>query len=98
MFGNIKIGTKLLLVTVAITLAVILVNGISSNINTRHTVKEQAFAKLTAVREMKTQQVEDYFQQIHKQIITLSEDKMIISAMEQFRQKIRRPMPLSIVI
>ncbi|KGJ98462.1 response regulator [Thalassotalea sp. ND16A] len=84
MFGNIKIGTKLLLVTVMITLVVIFVNGASSNNNIRTNVEQQAFAKLTAVREMKTQQIEDYFQQISNQVITLSEDKMIIDAMMQF--------------
>ncbi|PKI18057.1 response regulator [Colwellia sp. 12G3] len=86
MFGSFKIGTKLLLVTVIITVVVILVNGLYSSSSIRDTVKEQTFAKLTAVREMKAQQIEDYFEQISNQILTFSENKMIISAMAEFTQ------------
>ncbi len=86
MFGSFKIGTKLLLVTVIITVVVILVNGLYSSSSIRDTVKEQTFAKLTAVREMKAQQIEDYFEQISNQILTFSENKMVISAMSEFTQ------------
>jgi PAS domain S-box-containing protein len=86
MFGSFKIGTKLLLVTVIITVVVILVNGLYSSRSIRDTVKEQTFAKLTAVREMKAQQIEDYFEQISNQILTFSENMMIISAMGEFTQ------------
>jgi len=84
MFHKLKIGTKLLLVTVLITLLIILVNGITSSSNIKSNVKKEAFNKLTAVREMKTQQIEDYFQLIINQVITFSENKMIINAMEDF--------------
>jgi PAS domain S-box-containing protein len=86
MFGSFKIGTKLLLVTVVITTVVILVNGLYSSNSIRATVEEQSFAKLTAVREMKTQQIEDYFLQIRNQVLTLSENKMIITATSEFTQ------------
>ncbi|MCK4898456.1 MAG: HAMP domain-containing protein, partial [Anaerolineales bacterium] len=45
------------------------------------TLEEESFNKLTAVREMKASQIEDYFQLIENQVITLSEDRMIIEAM-----------------
>ncbi|MEW6996588.1 response regulator [Colwelliaceae bacterium BS250] len=84
MFDSIKIRTKLLLVIVTITIVVILVSAISINMKAREIIKEQAFDKLTAVREIKSQQIEDYFKQINNQVVTFSENKMIISAMKKF--------------
>jgi PAS domain S-box-containing protein len=43
------------------------------------------FNKLTAVREMKAQQIEDYFTSIANQILTFSESRMIVDAMREFR-------------
>lgn len=51
----------------------------------RSALEKQIFAKLTAVREMKASQVEDYFQQIRHQIVTFSEDRMVVDAMRNFR-------------
>ena len=49
-------------------------------------LEKQAFAKLTAVREMKASHVEDYFQQIRRQVLTFSEDRMVIDATRNFRK------------
>ncbi|NCC50817.1 MAG: methyl-accepting chemotaxis protein [Spartobacteria bacterium] len=40
-------------------------------------LERQTFAQLTSIRETKGRQIEDYFDQIQKQLITLSEDVMI---------------------
>jgi anti-anti-sigma regulatory factor/HAMP domain-containing protein len=48
-------------------------------------LEEQAFNKLTAVREMKANQVEDYFRQIKNQVITFSQNRMIVNAMKSFK-------------
>jgi PAS domain S-box-containing protein len=48
------------------------------------TLEEESFNKLTAVREMKASQIEDYFQLVENQVITLSQDRMIIDAMRDF--------------
>ncbi len=50
------------------------------------TLRKEAFDKLTAVREVKRNAVERYFQTINDQILTFSEDKMVIDAMEQFSE------------
>ncbi len=52
---------------------------------TVNTLREEAFAKLTAVREIKRSAVERYFQTIHDQIHTFSENKMVVDAVQQFR-------------
>jgi anti-anti-sigma regulatory factor/HAMP domain-containing protein len=56
----------------------------------RRALEQEAFLRLTAVREMKAQQVENYFQQITDQIVTYSEDRMITQAAVAFRQAAAR--------
>ncbi|HSG44221.1 MAG TPA: PAS domain S-box protein [Anaerolineales bacterium] len=50
----------------------------------RSNLERESFNKLTAVREMKAGQIEDYFKFIENQIITLSEDRMTIEALIAF--------------
>ncbi|MCP4193805.1 MAG: methyl-accepting chemotaxis protein [Planctomycetaceae bacterium] len=53
-------------------------------VNTVGTLRQEAFAKLTASREVKRSAVERYFQSIEDQIVTFSEDRMVVEAMSQF--------------
>jgi serine phosphatase RsbU (regulator of sigma subunit)/ABC-type amino acid transport substrate-binding protein/anti-sigma regulatory factor (Ser/Thr protein kinase) len=71
-----------LLLTVAI-LAVGIIGFISYN-SGREVLEEELFDKLTAVREMKSDQIEDHFDLINNQILTFSKDRMIIEAMNSF--------------
>jgi PAS domain S-box-containing protein len=48
-------------------------------------LEEQEFRELTAVREMKGQQIEDYFRLIRNQVLTFSQDSMVVDAMREFR-------------
>ena len=41
--------------------------------------------RLVSIRETKKLQIEDYFKQIKKQIITYSSNRMIIDAMKEFK-------------
>ena len=52
-------------------------------VETVGTLRKEAFDKLTAVREVKKAAVERYFQGINDQILTFSEDQMVIDAMKQ---------------
>jgi methyl-accepting chemotaxis protein len=66
--------------------------GITSYIgynSARDALEWQAFNRLTAVREMKAAQVEGYLQQISDQIITFSEDRMIVDAVTALRSGFR---------
>jgi PAS domain S-box-containing protein len=85
MFGRLKIGTKILLVTGAIAITVIVTIGVASDLSTREAMRRDAFNKLTAVREMKAQQIEDYFTLISNQIRSLAKSRDTVSAMQQFR-------------
>jgi PAS domain S-box-containing protein len=84
MLGQLRIGTKILLVTVSITLAVLLISTMVSNYSTRIALEREAYNRLTAVREMKSRQIEDYFQSIHNQVRTFSEGQMVVDAMRTF--------------
>ncbi len=56
---------------------------------TVNTYREEAFKKLTAVRQIKQQSVQRYFQGINDQVITFSEDQMVVDAMREFRATIK---------
>ena len=49
-------------------------------------LQENSFNQLTSVREIKAQQVESHFDHIKGQIITFSEDRMIVEAMREFKK------------
>jgi PAS domain S-box-containing protein len=86
MFSRIKIRPKIILI---LTFTAILTLGIMGYLSFTigvDTLETNAFDQLTAVREMKASQIEDYVQQISDQIMTFSEDKMIIDAMKTFEQ------------
>ena len=85
MFGRLKIGTKILFVTVGLLLLVIVLVSLVSDLSSRSALEQDTFSKLTAVREMKAQQVEDYFEQIRNQVVTFSENSMIVEATKVFK-------------
>lgn len=83
--SNIRIKTKLLLGFLFISVFAILAIGILVYTNSKQSFKKEAFNKLIAVRELKAQQIEDYFRQVQNQVITFSEDQMIVDAMQSFK-------------
>ncbi len=89
MFDRLKIGTKILLMTGGIVITAILVISLVTVITARQAFETEAFNKLTAVREMKAQQIEDYFRNISKQIVALSKAKGTIESMRNFETAVR---------
>jgi hypothetical protein len=89
MFGRLKIGTKILIVTVLISITIIGAIGVISDLSTRGAFETAAFNKLTAVREMKGQQIEEYFDTIAQQIRSLSQSKDVIEGIETFNISIK---------
>jgi len=84
MFRNLKIRTKMLIAFVAVAVLAIGVSGFIGFTIAGNALQEESFKKLTAVREMKANQIEDYFQQIDGQVRTLSEDRMVVEALRAF--------------
>jgi methyl-accepting chemotaxis protein len=60
-------------------------NNLGTAAETVSTMRQEALNKLTAVREVKKNAIERYFQSIQDQIITFSQDLMIVDAMSGFR-------------
>ncbi|MCF6149843.1 MAG: hypothetical protein E3K37_14405 [Candidatus Kuenenia sp.] len=58
-------------------------------VDTVGTLRKEAFEKLVAIREVKKAEVERYFQTISDQVVSFSEDKMIVDAMRQFKESLR---------
>ena len=90
MFARSTIRTKILVVLTAVAVVSV---GVSSWIGfstTRRALEEQAFRKLTAAREMRADHIEDYFQQIVHQAVTLSESRAAIDAIRDFRSAFSR--------
>lgn len=84
MFKNVKIGTKILVAFTLVAITAVGLVGFFAFTSGSTMLEEESFNKLTAVREMKASQIEDYFQLVENQVITLSKDRMIIDAMRSF--------------
>lgn len=83
-FSNLKIRGKLLLVLVTISLVTLVAVAVLEFQVTRTALERASFDKLTAVREMKAQQIEDYFDTINKQMLTFAENETVINALKSF--------------
>jgi len=83
-----SLRTKLLLLCILIaiipTILISSIIGVKSFDSAQKALEETAEQKLVAIRDMKQQQIEDYFSFIQKQILTLSRDQMTIDAMASF--------------
>jgi serine phosphatase RsbU (regulator of sigma subunit) len=83
--SSLKINAKLTLAFFVIAFTSITVIGFLSYFKGKKSLETESFNRLTAVREMKATQIEDYFSQIENQIVTFSEDHTIIEAMRDFK-------------
>jgi PAS domain S-box-containing protein len=81
---KLSIQTKLLVVIAGIALLSVAVSGYTAFTTGRASLEIESFNKLTAVREMKSTQIEEYFSQISGQVTTLSQDRMVIEALRNF--------------
>jgi serine phosphatase RsbU (regulator of sigma subunit) len=81
-----KIGIRLTISFLVITFISMLVVGMISYNKAKKSLEQESFNRLTAVREMKASQIEDYFHQITDQLLTFSEDPTVVEAMKQFEK------------
>ena len=88
MINKLTIRVKILIILISISTVAVGISGYVAYIMATESLIKESFDKLTAVREMKANQIEDYFQQIVDQVITFSEDRMVIDAMIAFDEKL----------
>ncbi|HLP11149.1 MAG TPA: SpoIIE family protein phosphatase [Flavobacteriales bacterium] len=81
-----KIGLKLTIYFFIIAFFSMLVVGIISYHKAKSSLKYESFNRLTAVREMKATQIEDYFQLISDQVSTFAEDRMIVYGTRRLKE------------
>ena len=86
MLKNLKLRGKILIMLLSITLITVCVVGTISFIIGKNELKKESFKKLTAIREMKANQIENYFQQIFDQVNSFSENRMVIDAVIDFKK------------
>jgi hypothetical protein len=90
MIRRLKIGTKVLLVTISISLVAILVSSVVAGYTARTALERAAFERLTAVRELKAQQIEGYFGLIGRQVQSLAADRTTISSIRSLKYGLSR--------
>lgn len=81
-----KIGLKFTIYFFLISFLSMLVVGIISYNRAKTSLQAEAFNRLTAVREMKAGQIEDYFQFIADQVSTFAEDRMVVRAAKKMKE------------
>ena len=80
MNSRLTIGSKIILVTIPITMIAVMLAAVISGYKSRTALETAAFERLTAVRELKSQQIEGYFEGIASQVQFLAADQTTISA------------------
>ncbi|MEW6469627.1 MAG: SpoIIE family protein phosphatase [Bacteroidota bacterium] len=80
-----RIGIKLTIAFFLIAFASMLVISLISYNRAKISLEKEAFNKLTAVREMKAVQIEDYFTEISDLIITLAETPNTVRSLKRFK-------------
>ncbi|WDE06426.1 methyl-accepting chemotaxis protein [Thalassomonas viridans] len=83
---HLKLGNKVIIAFVIVTLIAIISTAIISYNAARDALVSSAFSRLASVREIQKSRIEDYFKKIRAQIITYSEDRMIVDAMKAFKK------------
>jgi len=81
-----KIGFRLTILFVLIGVISVSLIGYFSYSEGKKSLTVESFNRLTAVREMKAGQIEDYFKQIESQIVTYSKNKTVVEAMSKFKK------------
>ena len=82
---NLSIKTKLLSSLLLVGILSIVVIGWQGYQSGKSSLRQSSFNQLTSVRATKARQIESYFEQIRKQVLTFSENRMIIDAMKEFK-------------
>ena len=85
MLKNLKLRGKILTMLLSISLITTCLLGTIAFIVGKNNLEGESFKKLTAIREMKANQIENYFQQIFDQVNSFSENRMVIEAVIDFK-------------
>ncbi len=77
-------GNKLLLALLGVSLIPLIAMVSAMNYLASQALMHEAANRLEAVRTIKAAQLESYFQLIHDQMLTFSNNRMVVEATEEF--------------
>ena len=80
-----KLRTKIIIAFVFIAVVSVFTIGFVGIATGKKTMENEAFNNLTAIRELKANQVEAYFEQIRNEVQSYSENLMVIDAINDFQ-------------
>ena len=72
LFRNLKIRTKIILVLTTVAVLAVGINGYIGYESAAKSLEVESFNKLTAIRELKASQIEEYFNHISNQLVSFS--------------------------
>jgi len=85
---GVRIGTKILLVGIPIAMVAVLVSSLMAGISSQNALGKASFERLTAVRELKAQQIENYFELLSGQAVSLASNTATTDAVSAFEYSI----------
>lgn len=86
-FG-LTIGTKLASISIVISMAAVCVAAVLAGYSSNEALTRAAYERLTAVRELKAQQIEDYFSQVENELRFIATDTSLRENLQQLRRGI----------
>lgn len=89
--NKMRLSRKLLLCFLLAGILPALMIMITSLYSASDSMTQQSFNQLTSVRDIKKASVQRYISTIENQVVTLSENLMVIEAMQNFRQAFKLP-------
>lgn len=89
-FANLKISSKILIILIFLSATSIGVFAYFDYQAAKESLSKESFNKLTAVRELKARQIEDYFQTLNDLISTFSQSHIAKSASNDFIEAFRQ--------
>jgi len=88
-FAHWSIRYKLLAGLLLLGLTTFAATGTIAYVKYLQALRQNTRNQLTGLRRAKAQQIQDYYQTIHNHVLTLSEDRMFVDAMREFRTAYR---------
>ncbi|MGI3187447.1 response regulator [Nioella aestuarii] len=85
---GLTIGTKLAAISIVISMAAVCVAAVLAGYSSNEALKRAAFERLTAVRELKAQQIESYFSQVENELRFIAADTSLRENLQQLRRGI----------
>ncbi len=83
-FKNWKIAYRLTTIFLLVGVVPLVIVGVFSLQQAKHALSDLAYNQLISIRDVKKNQVARYLQHLNDQMITFSEDRMVVEAMREF--------------